>query len=210
MGRKFFDYSSLRKRKKKRPKIPRPRPNFYTVNSTNLPPNETFATPIIHSEDVEYECDTLHRKKNSYVVYLLRKDVPGASNTYIGSTNHPTHRFRQHRCEVYNSTTTTRNWKGKVAVIGIVRGFASESKALSFEKHAKRPWWGKSTGTMPKISKKSLEILLPDSLKGRHRSRMAGLLRTCKNTTKFGKEVLDVVVGVPPGVAPHTPPHVFS
>jgi len=71
----------------------------------------------------------------SYIVYLL--DNTDNARTYVGCTNNPARRLRQHRQEIKGGAKATRgvfSWRYVLRV----GGFKTKSDALSFEWHCKR------------------------------------------------------------------------
>lgn len=76
--------------------------------------------------------------------YLLFSDTGGPNKktqhhrTYIGFTNNPKRRIRQHNCEIVGGAKYTSGSEYRWRFAAIVGGFSSRSQALSFEWHWKR------------------------------------------------------------------------
>lgn len=75
----------------------------------------------------------------SYYCYILRSlNSSFQNNTYVGKTNNPTRRIRQHNGEIVGGAKATSS-KRPYKMYCIIEGFQTEHDALSYEWNIKHP-----------------------------------------------------------------------
>jgi predicted GIY-YIG superfamily endonuclease len=99
--------------------------------------------------------------QNNYVIYVLINTLH--KKTYIGITNKPERRIRQHNCELVGGAkyTTSNKGDGNWFFYGFIRN-VNKSTALSLEKKIKIKS-KKLSGSPLDRRMKAIEILLKDT-----------------------------------------------
>lgn len=96
--------------------------------------------------DIKFICKDCMINKNNWYCYILRSLNEKYKNyTYVGKTNNPQRRLRQHNCEIKGGAKYTKKIK-PCEIYCLISGFESNVEALQAEWRLKHPCGTKYSG----------------------------------------------------------------
>jgi predicted GIY-YIG superfamily endonuclease len=111
--------------------------------------------------DIKFICKDCMINNNNWYCYILRSLNEKYKNyTYIGKTNNPQKRLRQHNCEIKGGAKYTKKIK-PCEIYCLISGFESNVEALQAEWRLKHPTGTKYSGEDGRI--KNLINVLNDN-----------------------------------------------